>query len=204
MINPLQFQFSDLPQVFSQITMLDKVHVELMGIFFLILYISATSATPIGEPGKTQNTNDDIHARARPPYRPYRCQYPYAWTRRECLPAVSPRAWQDVCVYTTLRNGLVPFYDNQRGDCPENTVCLDGFNDAGRRFISCVSNADRKGKRKLDPQAGVSEPKQARNELGNTQFDYSVKIDHDMTAASVAAVLESECVNVHLSFMSRI
>ena len=47
----------------------------------------------------------------------------------------------------------------------------------------------------------MSEPKQARNELGNTQFDYSVKIDHDMTAASVAAVVESECytVNVHLS-----
>ena len=72
----------------------------------------------------------------------------------------------------------------------------------GRRFISCVSNGKDKGKRKIDPQVGISRPKKARNELGNTQVKYSVTLDHDMTAAAVAAVLESECriVNVHLSY----
>ena len=183
--------------------MLGKDLVKLTGVF-LILYISATSATPIGEPEKAENIQDDtgIHARAPPsPYNPYQCKYPYAWIRRECVPSVSVMAWQDVCAYTTGRNGFVPSYDNQPGTCPVGTVCLDGFNAAGRRFISCVST-DRKGKQKIDPQAGMSEPKRARNELGNTQVKYSVTLDHDMTAAAVAAVLESECrtVNVHLSY----
>ena len=199
----LQFQFSDQSHVFSQITMLNKVQVKLTGIFFFILYISATSATPVGEPGKAQNINDDIHPRVD--YYPYQCRYPYTWIRRECVPAVSLLAWQDVCAYITARYNFVPRYDNRPGNCPAGTTCLDGFNTDGRRFISCVSNGKDKGKRKIDPQVGISGPKKARNELANTQAEYSVKIDHDMTAASVAAVLESECciVNVHLSFMSR-
>ena len=182
--------------------MFSKVFVRLTGIF-LILYISAISATPTGDSdSKAQNINDDIHARARPPYRPYRCQYPYAWMRRECLGAISPRAWQDVCGITAYHNQFQTEYDNQRGNCPLNTFCLDGFNADGKRFISCISNqSDNKGKRKLDPQAGVSEPKRARKDLGtsNTQLDFSVKLDHDMTGASVAAVVESEyrTANVH-------
>ena len=41
--------------------------------------------------------------------------------------------------------------------------------------------------------------KRARPELGNTQFKYSVTVDHDMTEAAVAAVVTSECrpVDVH-------
>ena len=68
--------------------------------------------------------------------------------------------------------------------------CLDGFDNNGRRTISCVSNS--KGKRKLDPQAGTSNRKRGRTQLGNFQVEYSVKIDHDMTEASVAAIFESE------------
>ena len=180
--------------------MFGKDLVKLTGIF--ILYISATSATTTGEPAKAQNIHDDIRARApRPPYNPYQCQYPYAWIRRECVPIISVRAWQDVCAYTTLRNHFETDYENQPGSCPVGTTCLNGFNADGKPFISCISGKE-KGKQKIDPQAGMSEPKRARNELANTQVKYSVTLDHDVTAAAVAAVLESEyrIANVHLSY----
>ena len=178
-------------------TMFSKIFVNLTGIF-LILYISATSSTPI-EDSELQKINDDIHPRARPPYRPYRCQWPYAWMRRECLGAISPTAWQDVCGITNYYNGFQTQYDNQPGNCPPNTFCLNGYNSAGKRFITCVSTDKGKGKRPIDPQAGTSEAKRARPDLLNTQLMVSVKLDHDMTGAAVAAVVKSEfrTVNFH-------
>ena len=46
-------------------------------------------------------------------------------------------------------------------------------------------------KRKSDPQAGTSDIKKGRTEIGNTQQKFSVAVDHDMTGAAVAAVFES-------------
>ena len=177
--------------------MFSKVLVNLTGVF-LILYISATSATPIGD-SEVQNIKNDIDPRAvrRPPYYPYQCEYPYAWMRRECLGAVSPRAWQDVCGITNYNNNFQTQYDNKPGTCPDDTYCLNGFNAAGRRFISCVSNKKGKGKRPADPQWGASPPKRARTQLANTQLEFSVKIDHDITGAAVAAVIQSECRTVY-------
>ena len=181
--------------------MFSKVLVNLTGVF-LILYISATSATPTGD-SEAQNIKNDIDPRAvrRPPYWPYQCQWPYAWMRRECLGAISPRAWQDVCGITNYYNGFHTQYDNRPGRCPENTFCLNGYNDAGKRFISCVSTLKDKGKitskRPGDPQLGESSSKRARPELANTQLEFSVKIDHDITLAAVAAVIQSECCTVY-------
>jgi hypothetical protein len=179
--------------------MFSKIFVNLTGIF-LILYISATSSTPI-EDSELQKINDDIHPRARPPYRPYQCTYPYAWMRRECLGGSSPTAWQDVCGITNYYNHFQTQYDNKPGNCPDGTYCLDGFNTDGKRFISCVSMDKGKGKRPIDPQAGTSDAKRARPDLGNTQLMFSMKIDHDMTGAAVAAVVTSKfrTVNVHRS-----
>ena len=157
---------------------------------FLIILVSATSATPTGQPGE-ESINDGIHARMDLPI--HLCRYPYNWARRECLGSLGPTAWQDVCSYRGYRTNMQTVYDNKRGDCPAGTYCLDGFNNGGRRTISCVSLAQAKGKRKLDPQFGTSEAKRARTGLTNTQFEYSVTIDHDMTGAAVAAVFESKC-----------
>ena len=168
--------------------MFSKIFVNLTGIF-LILYISATSSTPT-EDSEAQNNNDDIQPRARPPYRPYQCQHPYAWMRRECLGAISPTAWQDVCGITNYNNNFQTQYDNKPGNCPKGTYCLDGFNADNKRFISCMSNDKGKGKRPMDPQAGTSDPKRARPDLGNTQLMFSIKLDHDMTGAAVAAVVK--------------
>ena len=177
--------------------MFSKVLVNLTGVF-LILYISATSATPIGD-SEVQNIKNDIDPRAvrRPPYYPYQCEYPYAWMRRECLGAVSPRAWHDVCGITNYNNNFQTQYDNKPGTCPDDTYCLNGFNAAGRRFISCVSNKKGEGKRPADPQWGASPSKRARTQLANTQLELSVKIDHDITGAAVAAVIQSECRTVY-------
>ena len=48
-------------------------------------------------------------------------------------------------------------------------------------------------KPKSDPQAGTSDIKKGRTEIGNTQQTFSVSVDHDMTGAAVAAVFESRC-----------
>ena len=181
--------------------MFSKVLVKITGIL-LILYISATSASPTTpQPASgdsdAQESNGDIHARARPPYRPFQCIYPYAWIRRECVGALGPRAWQDVCGWATWATRFQTDFDNKPGICPVNTYCLDTLDADNRIFITCVSTDKAAGKRKLDefdPQIGTSDPKRARTgtQLGNTQLEYSVKIDHDMTGATVAAVLTSE------------
>ena len=163
--------------------MFSKALVKLTGIF-LILYISASSATPTGQPGEAQSINDELHPRDFENL----CVVPFTWVRRECLGGVSPTAWQDICSWW---GGYQTLYDNKSGSCPDGTYCLDGFNNYGRRAVACVGTSNTK-KRKNDPQAGTSDPKRARTQLGNTQIDYSVIIDHDMTGASVAAVVRSE------------
>ena len=180
--------------------MFGKVIVNLTCVF-LILYTSATFASPTAQPEEAlahKVDEDSIHARARPPYRPYQCIYPYAWIRRECLGGNDPRAWQDVCGWATFATRFETDYDNKPGRCPPNTYCLDTYNSDGKPFISCLG----KGKRTLrqfDPQAGTSNPKRARTQLQNTQIEYSVKIDHDIKGASVAAVVTSKCspANIH-------
>ena len=162
--------------------MFGKALVKFTGIF-LILYISASSTTPTGQPGEAQNINDEIHPRDFDDL----CVAPFTLVRRECMGGVSPVAWQDICSWW----GGYTVYDNKQGNCPDGTYCLDGFNNNGRRTIACVGNSNGK-KRKLDPQAGLSDAKRARVFGGNTQIEYSVIIDHDMTEASVAAVVRSE------------
>ena len=174
---------------------LSQALVKLSGIF-LILYISASSATPTGQPGEAQNINDEIHPRDTDGL----CVEPYTLIRRECLGGVSPVAWQDICAWW---GGYQTVYDNKRGNCPDGTYCLDGFDNTGRRSISCVGASNDK-KRKSDSQVGTSEAKRARTFLGNSQIEYSVTIDHDMTGASVAAVVRSECrsINAHCRILS--
>ena len=171
--------------------MFSKDLVKLTGVY--LFYISSTSATPItGQPEEAHKVNDDIHART---YNPYLCQPPYIWLRRECVASSSPMAWQDVCTWYTYDLE----YDNKPGSCPVGTTCLDGYNSEGNPFISCISNDKSTGKRKVDPQWGMSATQKGRTEVGNSQQQYSVTIDHDMDQASVAAVLESESrtVNTH-------
>ena len=185
----------------AYITMFSKVLVNFTGIF-LILYISASSATqptPTAQPGEAHKINDNIHARF---YDQYQCVPPFSWLRRECVGALGSRNWQDVCAYSTYANPSQLVYDNKPGTCPEGTACLNSLLFAGRRFINCVPVEQRQiigNKRKRDPQIGTSDMKRARPELGNTQFEYSVTIDHDMTEAAVAAVVKGECrpVDVH-------
>ena len=171
--------------------------VKLTGIF-LILYISATSATPTAQPGEVQKINEDIHARVAP-YHPHNCLYPYAWLRRECLGYRGPAAWQDVCAWSGYATNFHTHYDNKQGTCPDGTVCLDVIDPDNKHVIFCTSEGKKKGKRKKDPQVGTSDAKRARNEIGNIQVQFTAKIDHDMAGASVAAVLESECrpINDH-------
>ena len=176
--------------------MFSRVVVKLTGIF--VFCISATSATshPVnGQPEEAQNINGDILARASA-YKAYLCEDPFRWVRRECVPANGVRAWQDVCIW----NSFVPIYDYKPDNCPEGSTCLPSQNMHGQ-FIACISDVTGKslGKRAFDPQYGMSGVKRGRTELGNTQQEFSITIDHDMNQASVAAVFESEChtVNVH-------
>ena len=182
--------------------MLSKVLFKLTGIF-LILHISTSAATPTAQPGdsEAQKINDDIHSRAPGPYYPYQCKAHFTWLRRECVRALGPMAWQDVCGRSTYYTNYRFVYDNQPGSCPPDAYCLDTFNANNQHFIECVSDKAT-GKRKVgqyDPQIGVSDRKRAANQLSNTQFEYSVTLDHDMTGAAVAAILRSECrpVDVH-------
>ena len=176
------------------IKILSKVLFKLTGIF-LILHIS-TSATPNAQPGdsEAQKINDEIHARVGP-YYPYLCKAHFTWLWRECVRALGPMAWRDVCGRSTYYTNYRMVYDNQSGSCPRDSYCLDTFNANNERFIDCVSVSKAAGKRKLgqfDPQIGASGTKRAANQLSNTQFEYSVTLDHDMTAAAVVAILRSE------------
>lgn len=178
--------------------MLSKLLFNLTAVF-LIFYISETSATPAAQPVELQENNDNIHPRARRPYRSYSCNYPYAWQRRECTSSLGPRAWQDVCDTSYVSQYDIE-YQNKRGSCPDNkTFCMDTVDAEGKRFIRCVGSTP-KERKSGDPQVGSSELKRARPSLDTTQLEFSVKVEDDMPVASVAAVIESECsaVNVHL------
>ena len=168
--------------------MLRKVLVKLTCIF--LFCISATSATPSGQPREVQNINYDRDISAFP----YLCEDPFSWVRRECVGAVSPTAWQDVCVW----HSYVVIYDYKPGSCPPGTTCLNTLTLG--HFIDCISDETGQpvGKGKDDPQVGKSDKKTGRTQLGNTQQIFSVKVDHDMTQASVAAVFESECRTVNV------
>ena len=169
--------------------MLSKVLVKpLTGIFlFYLFYISATSASPSGQPGGLQNINNDIHARAPAPYL---CEDPFVFERRECIGTISPHSWQDVCRW----NSFVVLYDYKIGNCPQGSTCLDTFGPLGH-FIDCISDETGQSidKGKNDAQTGTSDVRSGRTQLGNTQQQFSVKVDHDMTDASVSAVFKSEC-----------
>ena len=197
---------------------------------FLIFYISASSATPAAElagsqkidnsiddnsaisvipaadPAELQNIDNNIdnniHDRAyrARPYRPYFCQYPYVWQRRECVPSVGPRAWQDVCTHATYATRFEVDYQNIRGLCAENTWCTNIVDEEGKRFVRCVLMAPGK-RRREGPQIGASDRKRARPTLDNTQLEFSVKIEDDMKAASVGAVVESEYPPVNVQVL---
>ena len=173
-----------------------KVLVKLISI--LLFCISVTSATPSGQPRGVQNIIDDRDVDFTPTtvYKPYLGGAPFIWVRRECVGGVSAMAWQDVCRW----DSFATIYDYKPGSCPVGTTCLDAFNSSGP-FIQCISDETGKpiGKGKSDPQVGKSDKKSGRTQLGNTQQQFSVTVDHDMAGASVAAVFESEyrTVDVH-------
>lgn len=169
----------------------------------LIFYISASSAKPAAH-SPSHAALHEINARETLPpnkYRPYLCQYPYAWKRRECTPSLGPRAWQDVCTYAAYHTQFVVEYDNRRGTCPENTFCMNTVEEGrnGKRFVDCVTAAAGSKRKREGPQIGASDRKRARPELGNTQFTFPVTVAHNMFGASVSGVVKSECptVNVH-------
>lgn len=157
--------------------------------FFIIFYISATSASPAEQFGPVESEND-IYARAA--RAPYLCEYPYAWKRRECLPSVNARAWQDVCTWTSYATQFQTEYDNIQMSCPDKTFCINTIlDDYGSRSIRCVRGTP--GRRKHeDLLVGSSERERARPDLGNTQLEFFVKIDTDMAETSVATVVESD------------
>ena len=163
------------------------------GIFLFCISATSATVTTFGQPGDAHNINEDIHARA---YKPYLCEDPFVWVRRECLGAINPMAWQDVCRWSAF----VVVYAYKEASCPAGTTCLDTFNSQGP-FINCVSNETGGpiGKGKTDPQSGMSDAKSGRTQLGNTQQKFSVTVDHDMTGASVAAVFKSECRTVNVT-----
>ena len=178
--------------------MFSKVLVKLIGVF-LILCISLTSATPAG---KAQNTSDDTQSLAPRTNILYQCPTPYIWKRRECIQdgiGSSPRNWQDVC---SSPSGME--YKNQPGMCSEHTFCIDRFLHNKQPAVACVPLAISKGKQRHDIQSGSSEQIVARKQA-NTQFQHPVTIDHDMSDASVSAILKSECrtqaVNVRCHHM---
>ena len=176
--------------------MFNKILVKLISIFLFSSCISATPTTLPGQPGEVQNINGNIHARA---YKPYQCEDPFRWNRRECVPIFGTRAWRDVCVWNTFGG---PIYDYKPGSCPEGTLCVNGFNNDGSRFIACIpdetgkASSSRKRKSRSDPQAGKSGTQRGRTEIGNSQQKFSVTIDHDMTGAAVDAVFESRCLTL--------
>lgn len=179
--------------------MLSKLLFNLTAVF-LIFYISTTSAMPAAQPVELQKISDDIDPRAwrARPYRPYFCQYPYVWQRRECVPSRGPRAWQDVCTHANYASHFEVDYQNIQGTCLENTFCMNSVDEEGKHFVRCVRAAPGK-RRREGPQVGSSSRKRARPTLDNTQLEFSVPVEQNMPAASVAAVVESECstVNVH-------
>ena len=172
--------------------MITKLLFNIIVVFFF--YISATSATPAAQPAELQKINEDIHDRAmRRPIGTYVCRYPYIWQRRECMPLVSPRAYQDVCSYSSITTGFRVLYQNVVSGCPENMWCTNIVDEDNTRLVRCVQMQPGK-RRREDPQVGASDRKRARPTLGidNTQLDFSVQIEDDLAAASVGAVLESE------------
>ena len=172
--------------------MLSKILFNLTAVS-LFLYISTTSATPTAQTAELQMVGENIHERTVPrrPYKPHLCQFPYAWQRRECMPLVGPRAWQDVCAYSSYHTRFQTEYQNIQSACPENTWCTDRVDEDGRRFVRCVLS--KPGKRKREgPQVGASGRKRARPTLDATELEFSVKLEDDMVAASVSAVVESE------------
>ena len=176
----------------AYITMFSKVLFKLTAIVLFCISATSASATPHpvnGQPEEAQNINGDIHARAST-YKPYLCEDPFRWVKRECVPTNGPMAWQDVCVW----NSFATINDYKPGSCPFGYTCLDSYNQHGV-FISCISDDTGKpmGKRGADAQWGVSATKKGRTKLGNTQQQFSITVDHDMNQASVAAVFESEC-----------
>ena len=187
---------------------------------FLIFYIFATSATsvPAAQPVEFQKINEgsDVngawmgtglggvhaHARARRPYRTEFCHYPYTWQRRECLPSVDPSAWQNVCTFSSHTTQSDVKYHNTKSSCPGKNVCMDTVDAKGQRFAQCVDVNDTSGQGQAgSPQVGSSDIKRAITFDGNTQVEFSVKIEDDIPVASVAAIVQSECLtfNVHTS-----
>ena len=186
--------------------MFSKVLVKLTSVF-LILYTPVTSATPVST-SKAQNTNDDIQSLAPrgdllfdPPIQ---CPYPYTWSHRECVGDSADNGsteWQDVCGHFHPFKGML--YKYTLGECPNSSTCFDtvtyGKKHQVVNSIVCMPNKGKgKGRGKINAQTGTSKPATA-DEVGDTQFELSVTIDHKMDGASVAAVLKSECrtVNVH-------
>ena len=173
--------------------MLNKLLFNLTAVF-LIFYISATSATPAALPSTLGEVNEDIHARTIPrrPIDTYRCRSPYTWKRRECLPLVSPRAYQDVCAYSSYRTNYQLLYQNVQAECPENFWCLNTGDEEGRRFTQCVPVTPSKRFREGDPQVGASDRKRARPTLDASEFQFSLTLENDMKGAYVGAVVQSE------------
>ena len=189
--------------------MFGKVLFKLTGVF-LIIYISITSATPArAAVVKTQNTSDDTQALAptRNYYPQYQCQFPFFWKRRECT--AGPGSWQDVCVHWQYGNNAGPstipesMTVNKTGVCAGFSFCLDTIKYTAIKeneyvdFVACIADWNGKGQRAIDAQAGTSGPIRARI-IATTPEKQSVTIDHDMTHATVSAVLKSECRTINV------
>ena len=176
--------------------MFSKVLVKLTCVF-LIISISITSATPARAVVKAQNTNDDTQALApHGNYPQYLCKFPFIWRQRECTADL--RGWQDVCVKTldhASTEKMKPEVNHIPGACAGDYLCFDTSKYTGNKeneyvnFVACLSEQNGKGQQAIDAQAGRSEKMWASIEYATAQKIYSVTIDHDMTHATVSAVL---------------
>jgi len=184
--------------------MFSKVLVTLIDVFLILdISVTVTSATPASA-GKAQNTTQSLAPRAldvrQTPYDPHRCVDPYTWQRRECVGTraggtLVSRAWVDVCLQTRTTK-----YDNKQGICDDNNYCLNTYSSKSRtRAIICVPLQNSRGKQLTEAQTGSSDQKTSNSAV--VPFQYSVQIDHDMSAASVSAVIKGECHNVNVHFL---
>ena len=177
--------------------MFSKVLVTLTSVFLILqVYIPVTSATPASA-GKAQNTTQSLAPRALGDG----CAKPLTWFRRECVssqngPSASATGWEDVCG----RDNKV--IDRKAGSCVGGTYCLDIYGMlSSTQSIICVPVERRTGVRATDALTGSSFQFRSRRRAAVMRYDYHVKIDHDMTAASVSAVLQGECHTVNVHFL---
>jgi hypothetical protein len=154
---------------------------KLIGVF-LGLYLSGVSAIPTA-------VSPALAPRAPPVDN--LCNKRDVWLARECYPDAGLTAWVDICSSYYSRPN--PFEYKRGARCPPNTYC-ENIEEDGEDTIKCVDGqppgTSAATKSAKDPQIGSSANFKAPADLGNSQFDFNVRIINSIKA-SVAAIVIS-------------